>query len=208
MDVRLVVVQGKPEGKEIAVRGEQFIVGRDPRCQLRPASEAVSKLHCAILQRDGRVYLRDLRSTNGTFVNNDRIAGEVELRDGDLIRVTSLVFAVKIPCEAVCGVDRPSSEEDQAAEWLLDTPGAAETSVQANAKTTIVNMPAADPTPLPVPKGASESTVPEPALLAVPGVAAAAKGGGDLPKKSNTAEFAGDLLERLLDPRSRKKRSK
>ncbi|HEX4607682.1 MAG TPA: FHA domain-containing protein, partial [Urbifossiella sp.] len=56
MKVSLVVASGVHQGKAIPIVGPQFIIGRDPTCQLRPASQAVSKQHCAVLVRDGKVY--------------------------------------------------------------------------------------------------------------------------------------------------------
>ena len=83
MKVSLVVTTGSHEGRSIPLTGPQFLIGRDPQCQLRPASQAISKLHCAILVRDGKVYLKDFGSTNGTLVNDALVQDtEVELADG------------------------------------------------------------------------------------------------------------------------------
>jgi len=54
MKVSLVVATGAHEGRVIPVTGSQFLIGRDPQCHLRPASQAISKLHCAVLVRDGK----------------------------------------------------------------------------------------------------------------------------------------------------------
>jgi predicted component of type VI protein secretion system len=105
MKVSLVVNQGKPEGKEIPIRLNQFLIGRDADCHLRPASPMVSKRHCALLIRDGKVFLRDFDSTNGTFVNDRPLKGETELRDGDRFRVGPLSFTVKI---TITAVDKPT----------------------------------------------------------------------------------------------------
>lgn len=100
MKLSLVVVQGNTEGREIPVRLAQFLIGRDPECQLRPASPLVSKRHCAILIRDDKVYIRDFESTNGTLVNQQPIKGETELKDGDALKVGPLNFKVRIAEEA------------------------------------------------------------------------------------------------------------
>jgi pSer/pThr/pTyr-binding forkhead associated (FHA) protein len=94
MKLRLVVASGVHEGKAIPVTSPQFIIGREPQCQLRPASPAISKRHCAILVRGGQVFVRDFGSTNGTFVNDQLVQGETQVRDGDLLKVGPLEFRV------------------------------------------------------------------------------------------------------------------
>ena len=67
MKVSLVVMNpGKTQGHAIPITLSQFIIGRDPQCNLRPASPDISKRHCAILIKNGKVTLRDFDSTNGT----------------------------------------------------------------------------------------------------------------------------------------------
>jgi predicted component of type VI protein secretion system len=97
MKLNLVVMTpGKSEGKAIPITLSQFLVGRDPQCHLRPASASISKRHCAILVRDGKVYVRDFDSTNGTFVNDEPVKGEVELHDKDRLKIGPLLFGVQI----------------------------------------------------------------------------------------------------------------
>ena len=69
MNVKLVVVQGKPEGKEIPLRTPKFLIGRGTECHLRPNSELISRHHCLLIIGESGVTLRDLGSTNGTLVN-------------------------------------------------------------------------------------------------------------------------------------------
>src|SRR5688572_5364953 len=96
MKVSLVVAQGPKQGTAIHVSKPEFIIGRDAGCNLRPASQAVSKRHCAISLRNDQAFAQDLKSTNGTFVNKEKLTGERELRDGDLLNVGPLTFTVKI----------------------------------------------------------------------------------------------------------------
>lgn len=98
MKVSLVVASGVHQGKVIPVVSQQFVIGRDPQCQLRPASQAISKQHCAILVRDGKVYLKDYGSTNGTFVDDEQIEpnAELEVASGARVRVGPLDFRIQI----------------------------------------------------------------------------------------------------------------
>jgi pSer/pThr/pTyr-binding forkhead associated (FHA) protein len=102
----VVLTAGKQEGKVLEIKQPQFLVGRDPQCHLRPASALISKRHCAVLQRDGKAFIRDFDSTNGTFVNEQPVKGEVELHPEDQLRIGPLSFTVKI--EATAPVNRPT----------------------------------------------------------------------------------------------------
>jgi predicted component of type VI protein secretion system len=94
MKLRLIVEGGVHAGKAIPITVPQFSIGRDAQCQLRPASAAISKRHCAIMVRGGQVFVRDFGSTNGTFVNGELVQGEVEIRNGDKLKVGPLEFVV------------------------------------------------------------------------------------------------------------------
>src|SRR5437763_8815097 len=96
----VVLTSGKQEGKTLPIVLSQFLIGRDPQCHLRPASAIISKRHCAILVKDGKVTVRDFNSTNGTFVNNEPIKGEREIHEGDSLRVGPLTFQVSIETPA------------------------------------------------------------------------------------------------------------
>jgi pSer/pThr/pTyr-binding forkhead associated (FHA) protein len=100
MEVKLIVAGGKNKGKEIPLPGRQFLIGRGEGCQLRPASERISRKHCAILVGEGKVVIRDLGSTNGTAVNQEKIAGDVELKNGDHVNVGGVLeFTVQMTVE-------------------------------------------------------------------------------------------------------------
>ena len=198
MKVRLVVVQGRPEGMEIPLPMPQFLIGRDSRCNLRPSSESISKLHCAILQRKGEVFVRDLKSTNGSFVNNDRIQGEVQVHDGDLLKVGPLVLAIKIHAdEAVASTPTSGTADDQAVSWLLDySPEGQHNREDLGTKTTIMDMSGeSKPSDISKQKAEADTKVDEPTKKP------------DDPAKSKavTADLAGDLLNKLLSPARKKK---
>jgi pSer/pThr/pTyr-binding forkhead associated (FHA) protein len=100
MKLSLVVrATGKQEGQVIPITLSQFVVGRDPQCHLRPASPMISKRHCALLQREGKAYIRDFGSTNGTFVNDQPVKDEAELHSGDRLKIGPLVFEVRLVAE-------------------------------------------------------------------------------------------------------------
>src|SRR3954462_10006145 len=92
----VVMTEGKQRGKVIPVTLAQFLIGRDPQCHLRPASPVISKRHCALLVRDQKAFLRDFDSTNGPFLNDEPVKGEVELHDGDQLKCGPLTFRVQL----------------------------------------------------------------------------------------------------------------
>jgi predicted component of type VI protein secretion system len=102
----VVLTEGKQRGKVLNITLAQFLIGRDPQCHLRPASPMISKRHCAIIQREGKAFIRDFDSTNGTLVNEQAVKGEVELHHDDQLKVGPLLFSVRL--EASPPVNRPT----------------------------------------------------------------------------------------------------
>lgn len=96
MDIKLVVANGKNVGQEIVVTGPKFLIGRADDCQLRPRSDVISRYHCVILVEEAFLAVRDFGSKNGTFVNDEQVMGEQELRSGDRLRVGQLEFDVML----------------------------------------------------------------------------------------------------------------
>ncbi|OWK47471.1 cellular communication/signal transduction protein [Fimbriiglobus ruber] len=91
----LVVAKGNHEGQRIPIRVKRFLIGRNPGCSLRAASDAISREHCEIMIYEDLVLVRDLNSTNGTIVNGEEILDEPhELYAGDLLEVGPLAFTI------------------------------------------------------------------------------------------------------------------
>ncbi len=67
-----------------------FVIGRVVACDVTVASRNVSKRHAEILHTSGAVFVRDLNSTNGTFVNGLRISQPTPIGEGDLIRFADI----------------------------------------------------------------------------------------------------------------------
>ena len=114
MEVKLVVANGKQAGKEISVKSPKFVIGRGEDCQLRPQSHLVSRRHCVILIDEDSAAIEDLGSTNGTFVNGEKLDGRHELKSGDRIKVGMLEVDVQLPV-AVGGKPKPKVQSVQEA---------------------------------------------------------------------------------------------
>lgn len=74
------------------IHSEVFSIGRKPGSTLCLPLSCVSGKHAEFEQRGGQLYLRDLGSTNGTFINGNRLSGEREVHDGDLVQIAVVVF--------------------------------------------------------------------------------------------------------------------
>jgi diguanylate cyclase (GGDEF)-like protein len=88
----LVVLQGSESdiGTHV-VLDKPVTLGRDPTVELPLQDEGISRRHCRVLSDDGKYVLEDLRSTNGTLLNGDRVAGRALLNAGDRIYLGSCV---------------------------------------------------------------------------------------------------------------------
>ncbi len=86
-----------PDGRRIELNPGVFVVGRLPVCSLVVEDPRVSRRHCQVELVDNVVYVKDLGSTNGTYVNQQRITAEIPLVSGDEILVggTRLVYLLE-----------------------------------------------------------------------------------------------------------------
>jgi transcriptional regulator with PAS, ATPase and Fis domain len=92
--VELAVVDGPSRGATYRVTGPIARVGTAEGSHLRLADPTVSRLHCELSVRPDGVTLRDLGSTNGTFIGDVRVH-EVEVKSGTAVRVGASVFRVE-----------------------------------------------------------------------------------------------------------------
>jgi pSer/pThr/pTyr-binding forkhead associated (FHA) protein len=165
MKLSLVVINaGKASGQTISIKTPQFVIGRDPECNLRPASAMISKKHCALAVKGGQVFLQDFESTNGTFVNEKQITGTVELKNEDVLKVGPLSFKVVI--ETTPSPTKPTpppkqvraSAEDDAAAMLLSledgsiTAPTEEGAPEVPGGSTVMDVPSFSPDGVPVSK--------------------------------------------------------
>ena len=111
-NIRVYLVLRNPgqAGKRVAVEAPLFVIGRDERCELRTKSHSVSTKHCVIVQRNGRVYIKDLCSRNGTYLNGQQLecgcACRVFHRDKLHVGKLSMRFRIIDPStDEACNVD-------------------------------------------------------------------------------------------------------
>lgn len=149
MKVVLVVAHEKHKGAVVPVRKLPFVLGREPHCHLRAVSKLISHRHCELFATGGRLHVRDLGSTNGTFVNQQRIDDVVELRQGDVLQLGPLEFVVHIKTEVP--VDSPTPlpgqvmrpDENEIAALLMEMD--AQEEYQEGSTSTVVDVPLSPP---------------------------------------------------------------
>ena len=90
---------------------EPFRIGRREGFELCLDCRNVSGLHAEVLLTDGKLYIEDQSSTNGTFVNGDRIRSKTLLQDHDEVQIGQLLFTVSA-----------FKNDNRAQTMLLDTP--------------------------------------------------------------------------------------
>jgi EmrB/QacA subfamily drug resistance transporter len=96
----LRILSGPGAGNAAALIGNSATIGREPECDLQVLDSEVSRLHAKVTVRDGVAAIDDLHSSNGTYVNGERILAHTTLAPGDRIQIgeatielTSPVFA-------------------------------------------------------------------------------------------------------------------
>ena len=92
---RLKVVEPAERRGTTYQLGDELTVGRASGCQVAlPDDTYASQLHARIFRKDGRLWLEDLGSTNGTYLNAKPVTAPVALRRGDRVQVGRTVLEV------------------------------------------------------------------------------------------------------------------
>lgn len=80
--------------RHVPINTLPFRIGRRSDLSLSLPYRSVSKEHAEILERNEQLWIRDLGSTNGTYVNGQRVEGEAPLKENDLVQFATVVFRV------------------------------------------------------------------------------------------------------------------
>src|SRR5690349_3955536 len=75
--------------------GDEITVGRAAGCQVTVDDTYVSQLHARVFTRDGQLFVEDLGSTNGTYLNRVKVAGPMAMQRGDRLQVGNTVLEVR-----------------------------------------------------------------------------------------------------------------
>lgn len=95
----LIAENGVSAGQRNELTKEQYILGRHPECDIVVEAGAVSRHHARLFRLNRDYFVEDMKSRNGTYVNDQLIFGQRQLKNGDHIRVCdiSFVFESSVP---------------------------------------------------------------------------------------------------------------
>lgn len=93
MHLRYINKIGIPKDIELTV--EPVSIGRSREADIPLLDDKVSRVHCGIRLSEGKFYLKDLKSRNGTYVNGQRVEDTIEIKAGDRIQIGSTVFVME-----------------------------------------------------------------------------------------------------------------
>ena len=86
-----VVEPSEHKGRSFGL-AEELTVGRAAGCQVTLDDNFVSQLHARIFVRDGTLYVEDLGSTNGTYLNTRKVSSPMVMKRGDRLKIGSTVM--------------------------------------------------------------------------------------------------------------------
>ena len=98
---------------EFELSERPITIGRSPEADVVILDEKASRIHCGIRLWDGEFYVKDLKSRNGTYVNDQRV-DVVKLKSGDRIRVGNILFSFDQDPNKSAGVALREVEEEMA----------------------------------------------------------------------------------------------
>jgi DNA-binding response OmpR family regulator len=104
-----------PTGREHLLSGQTITIGRAVENDIVITSKRVSRKHAEVRREGGEVILLDLDSTNGTFLNEERVLTPAALRDGDRITIGDVTFVFHDPDVTTADTPFPELDVDVAA---------------------------------------------------------------------------------------------
>jgi len=156
MTWKLQAITGEITGQEITV-DRDMLVGRHQDADLLLQAAEISRRHAALLLKDQLLWVQDLNSSNGTFVNDIRIEQEKQLHDGDIVQFASFKFSVLAPAQKITDLPEVEAEPVQTAsiQDLSDQgmPSLAERAAEVEVRHDGMPQNISIPKPAPIPEG-------------------------------------------------------
>jgi pSer/pThr/pTyr-binding forkhead associated (FHA) protein len=95
MNVQLVLFKEDGTRRDLEIKRESVVIGRSGDCDFQIPLAVISRRHCKLSKKGDRLIVKDLGSSNGTFINDKRVL-QAEVKAGDRMRVGPVVFTVVI----------------------------------------------------------------------------------------------------------------
>ncbi|MCU4554275.1 FHA domain-containing protein [Acinetobacter nosocomialis] len=170
MTWKLQAITGEFTGQEISI-DRDMLVGRHQDADLLLQAAEISRRHAALLLKDQLLWVQDLNSSNGTFVNDIRIEQEKQLHDGDIVQFASFKFSVLAPAQENNDLPEIEAEPVQAApaQDLSDQgmPSLAERAAEVEVRHDGMPQNISIPKPAPIPEGVNIHVQPEQTPVAI-----------------------------------------
>jgi serine phosphatase RsbU (regulator of sigma subunit)/pSer/pThr/pTyr-binding forkhead associated (FHA) protein len=131
----LRIEKGLNPGQVIPIAQEKTTLGRNPDCHVVIPITSVSREHAHIIRAQGKFFIEDLQSRNGTFVNDKQIAGRTQLRSNDRIRICDFQAIFQDPVEGV-------EAEDDHGDELIEGTTTVEARLTSNSNILLDTQPA------------------------------------------------------------------
>lgn len=93
---KLVILSSGMTGRSHELKVDKTTIGRVDDNTFPIAESSVSSHHCEVLLRGADVVVNDLNSTNGTFINGDKITGEAVLKPGQILRLGQIELRLEV----------------------------------------------------------------------------------------------------------------
>lgn len=157
MTWKLQAITGEITGQEISV-DRDMLVGRHQDADVLLQAAEISRRHAALLLKDQLLWVQDLNSSNGTFINDIRIEQEKQLHDGDIVQFASFKFSVLAPAKEILDLPEIEAEPVQTAALTQDLsdqgmPSLAERAAETEVRRDGMPQNVSIPKPAPIPEG-------------------------------------------------------
>ncbi|MFV5660318.1 FHA domain-containing protein [Acinetobacter pittii] len=156
MTWKLQAITGEITGQEINV-DRDMLVGRHQDADVLLQAAEISRRHAALLLKDQALWVQDLNSSNGTFVNDIRIEQEKQLHDGDIVQFASFKFSVLAPAQKITELPEIEAEpvNTTSSPDLSDQgmPSLAERAAEVEVRRDGMPQNISIPKPAPIPEG-------------------------------------------------------
>ncbi|MBO9529799.1 FHA domain-containing protein [Acinetobacter oleivorans] len=157
MTWKLQAITGEITGQEISV-DRDMLVGRHQDADVLLQAAEISRRHAALLLKDQLLWVQDLNSSNGTFINDIRIEQEKQLHDGDIVQFASFKFSVLAPAKEILDLPEIEAEPVQTAALIQDLsdqgmPSLAERAAETEVRRDGMPQNISIPKPAPIPEG-------------------------------------------------------
>ncbi|MCH7329952.1 FHA domain-containing protein [Acinetobacter modestus] len=166
MTWKLQAITGEFTGQEISIERD-MLVGRHQDADILLQSADISRRHAALLLKGEQLWVQDLNSSNGTFINDTRVEQETALNDGDILQFASFVFSVLAIVPTLTELPEIEVEPVTAKKHDAGMPTLAERAAETSINRDGMPQQVGIPKPAPIPEGITVQAAAEQQPIAI-----------------------------------------